>query len=320
MTARNHHYISKCYLKGFVQNPEKPQLYVVDTRKSTPFKTSTENVGSRRDFHRIEIEGLAPDALENALAGFEGELGPALRRIEEARSLDDFDDKVLLLNLIGMIHVKNPQIRNVFHNFEENIARRIMDIVTSSKEMFESQIRKAQESGFVSADANVDYETAKKFVEEDAFKIEVPNERHLQREIDLLDTVLPYLLNRKWHLLRAPKGQTGFVTSDHPVVLQWQDPKLRNGPYPPGLGLLNTELLFPICNTLAVLGTFEEDEIQIDVTPEFIAKFNGVIISRSKHQVYARDDNFLYVFDENEKPQTGNTLIKYILKSMEQTA
>jgi hypothetical protein len=72
MVARNHHYISKCYLKGFVNNPDKPQLYVVDTRKKEPFITSTDNIGARRDFHRIEIEGLAPDALENALAGFEG--------------------------------------------------------------------------------------------------------------------------------------------------------------------------------------------------------------------------------------------------------
>jgi hypothetical protein len=191
MTARNHHYISRCYLKGFVQNVDKPQLYVIDARKPKGFKTSTENVGSRRDFHRIEIEGLAPDALENALAGFEGELGPALRRIEEARSLDDFNDKVLLLNLICMMHIKNPQMRKIHHGFQETITRRIMEIVTSSKFIFESQIRKAQENGFISKDANVDYDTMKKFIDEDAFEIETPNERHLQRELDLFDKILP---------------------------------------------------------------------------------------------------------------------------------
>ena len=313
MVARNHHYISKCYLKGFVKNTDKPQLYVVDTRKPEPFTTSTDNVGARRDFHRVEIEGLAPDALENALAGFEGELAPALRRIEEKRSLEDFNDKSFLLNFIGLTHIKNPQIRSTF---EENIARRIMNILTSSEEIFDSQIRQAKETGFIAADTDVDYQTMKKFIDEDAFKIEVPTERHLRREMDLLDTVLPYLFERKWHLLKAPEGETGFVTSDHPVILQWQDPKLRDGLHPPGLRLKNTELLFPVCNTLAVLGTYEEDEMEIDVTPEFIAKFNGTVISRSKNQVYARDDNFLYMLGDSPEPQNGKTLIQYVKRAL----
>jgi calcineurin-like phosphoesterase family protein len=80
------------------------------------------------------------------------------------------------------------------------------------------------------------------------------------------------------------------------------------------LGLKNTELLFPVCNTLAVLGTFEEDEMEIDVNPEFIAKFNGTIISRSKNQVYARDDDFLYMLGDSPEPQNGKTLIQYIRK------
>lgn len=311
MTARNHHYISKCYLKGFVKDPDKPQLYVIDTRKSEPYKTSTDNIGSRRDFHRIEINGLAPDALESALAGFEGELGPALRRIESARSLDDFNDRILLLNLICMIHIKNPQMRKIHHDFEEDIMRKIMNIVISSKEIFENQMQKARKNGFISSDDNVDYEIMKKFVEEDAFKIEIPNERHLRRELDLFDEVLPYFFKRKWHLLRAPEDKTGFVTSDNPVVLQWQNPQLRSGPYPPGLALHGTELIFPICNTLAMVGTFEEEEMQVDVTPEFLAKINGTIISRSKNQIYARDDDFLCMFNDQSGLQSGKDLIKY---------
>ncbi|GJL86116.1 MAG: hypothetical protein DHS20C02_18910 [Micavibrio sp.] len=317
MAARNHHYIPQCYLKGFVKNRDKAQLYAIDCENPEPFTPSTAGVGSRRDFHRIDIEGLAPDALENAFSGFEGELDQALRRINAARSLDDFNDKSFLLNLIGIIHVKNPQIRSVFHDFEENIARRVMDLTTSSREIYESQVRQAKENGYINPDADIDYETAKSFFEEKAFKIEVPTERHLQREMDLLDTALPCLFNRSWHLLKAPKEETGFVTSDHPVVLQWQDPKLRSGPYPPGLGLKNTEVLFSVSNTLAVVGTFEEDEMEIDASSELIAKFNGAIISCSKRQVYARDDGFMYAFDDMVTPRKGDTLIEYVSSALE---
>jgi hypothetical protein len=115
-------------------------------------------------------------------------------------------------------------------------------------------------------------------------------------------------------LLKAPEDKTGFVTSDHPVVLQWQDTELRNRLYPPGLGLKNTEILFPICNTLAVLGTFEGDEeIQIDASSELIAKFNGGIISRSKYQIYAKNSDFLYKFNDKDGIRTGETLSDHII-------
>ena len=114
-------------------------------------------------------------------------------------------------------------------------------------------------------------------------------------------------------MLKAPRDKIGFVTSDHPVVLQWKDPELRNRLYPPGLGLKNTEILFPICNTLAVLGTFEGDEeMQIDASPQLVAKFNGGIISRSKYQIYARDDDFLYMFNDLDGLQFGKNLINYV--------
>ncbi len=319
MVARKHHYISQCYLKGFTKDRDRAQLFVIDNEKPEPFVTSTINVAAKRDFHTIDVEGLAPDVLEKAFSGFEGELDQALRRINAARSLDDFDNKSFLLNLIGLIYIKNPQTRKRFHNFDEGVARRIMDIVTSTPEIYESQIKQAKENGYIVSEANVDYETARKFFKEDAFKIEVPTNKHLLREMDLLDTALPYLFHRNWILLKAPIGQTGFVTSDHPVILQWKDPQLGGNLYPPGLDLKNTEILFPVSNTLAVIGTFEEEEQEIDASADFIARFNGAIISHSKRQVYAKDDAFMYAFDDMEKPRRGNTLIEYVIQSLENT-
>jgi Protein of unknown function (DUF4238) len=320
MVARKHHYVSQCYLKGFVKNRDKAQLFVVDSEKPKPFFTSTQNVAAKRDFHTIDVEGLPSDALENAFSSFEGELDQSLRRISEKRSLDDAHDKSFLLNLIGMIHIKNPKTRKIFHNFEENIARRIMDIVTSSPEIFKSQIRQAKQKGYIAPEDDVNYETARKFVEEGAFKLSVPTEKHLQREMDLLDTVLPYLFNRNWILLKAPEGQTGFVTTDHPVILRWKDSQLRGNLYPPGLGLKNTEILFPVSNTLAVIGRFEEDEQEIEASSDLIARFNGAIISQSKRQVYARDDSFMYTFDDMENPKKGDTLIEYVVRSLEKAS
>jgi hypothetical protein len=54
MTARQHHYVPQCYLKGFVKDRKKPKLFVVDCKERRSFSTSPDNVAAERDFHRID--------------------------------------------------------------------------------------------------------------------------------------------------------------------------------------------------------------------------------------------------------------------------
>jgi hypothetical protein len=89
MTARQHHHVSQCYLKGFVRERDKPRLYVVDAKEHRAFMANTKNVAVERDFHAVDVDGLPPDAFESNLAGFEAELDKALRRIVAARSITD---------------------------------------------------------------------------------------------------------------------------------------------------------------------------------------------------------------------------------------
>ena len=74
MTARRHHFVPQCYLKGFVRHRNKPKLFVVDGRERRSFHTAPANVAAERDFHTIEIEGFPPDALENSFASFEADV------------------------------------------------------------------------------------------------------------------------------------------------------------------------------------------------------------------------------------------------------
>jgi len=75
--ARTHHYVARCYLKGFAvqRRKKKPQITVFDGKDRKVFIAAVDNVALERDFNRVEIEGLEPDSFENAMAGFEGEIG-----------------------------------------------------------------------------------------------------------------------------------------------------------------------------------------------------------------------------------------------------
>ena len=103
ITARRHHYLPQCYLKGFVRHRETPKLFVVDAKKKAAFTTNPLNVAQVRDFHRVDVEGMPPDALEAALGGFESELAPSLEKIVATQSLADERDRILLLNLAAIV-------------------------------------------------------------------------------------------------------------------------------------------------------------------------------------------------------------------------
>ena len=54
-----------------------------------------------------------------------------------------------------------------------------------------------------------DYAKLRQFVEAEQYNVTMPTNLHLALELQALDAVLPFFLQRKWVLFRAPPGQTG---------------------------------------------------------------------------------------------------------------
>ncbi len=129
-------------------------------------------------------------------------------------------------------------------------------------------------------------------------------------ELKALDRVLPYIFGRKWCLFRAPVTAS-FVTSDHPACLMWSDPPKEKGPVPPpGLGLHKTHLLFPVSAALAIAGAFEtEKEDVVEANEEQVARINGAISARSRHQIYAVDEAFPYILPGHGQIRRGSQLL-----------
>ncbi len=118
-----------------------------------------------------------------------------------------------------------------------------MDLTLATKERWEGQMRRAQESGDVAKDPKVTYEEMKKFHEDGEYTITLETSYHLQTEMKMLDTLLPILARRKWLFLKASKDSGGFATSDHPCCLMWSD----EAPRPPfdSPGFEKFSFLFP---------------------------------------------------------------------------
>lgn len=307
MVARRHHYVPEFYLKGFaVARKKGHQLIAFDGKSRKAFPAATHNVAVEKDFNRVEIEGHPPDVFENAMAQFETNAASALERSIAAKSIQQTEDRSYLFNLIGLLGMRNPRLRERWRDFQERIAKQIMSLATATPERWASQVARAKAEGYISKDADTDYAKMRKFVTEEKYRVEVRTEHHIALEMKGLDAILPYLFKRKWALLKCSDNSGGFVTSDHPVCLMWSDPKKRG---PVGHGLPGTEVLFPICSRLAMVGSFEIQEDEIVAPEELVAAVNGTIIQFSERHVYARDYNFHYTLEWGEAPRKASKLI-----------
>lgn len=147
MIARQHHYVPQCYLNSFVADRDKPRLCVVDAKERRAFLSNPANVAVERDFHRIDVAGHRPDVLENAFSQFEGQLDQALRRIVAARSVADENDRTLLFNLIASIATKNPRRREQVRAFQDETAKKMMQMVTSTPERWAANVERIRAEG-----------------------------------------------------------------------------------------------------------------------------------------------------------------------------
>jgi hypothetical protein len=308
-TARRHHYVPQCYLNGFVADREKPKLFVVDLETRSTFETAPANVAAERDFHKIDLEGHPPDALENAFSKFETQLDHALKRIVAAKSIADEKDRNLVFELMAVLAVKNPRLREAFSGFRSQIAKMIMDLATATPERWAAQMRAAKRDGFVEAETDeVDYLTMRAFVASGAFEIETPAMEHLHVELPTAEHVFPTLAERKWMLVRAPAGAS-FITSDHPIYIMWQDPSERGRLPPPGYSMKGTQVIFPVSHELAMIGAFEMFDEERDTDLLHVAQINGSTFLRSRRQIYGRDRDFPYLLKHNLEIRNGGQLL-----------
>ncbi|MEH6677287.1 DUF4238 domain-containing protein [Phenylobacterium sp.] len=308
MIARRHRYVPRCYLKGFADDRDSPQVYVVDLRRLAAFPSSTRNVAQERDFHSLADTDVEADALEKAFSVFESDVSCALERCVATGTFEDGSDRHYILNLIALIAVKNPRVRANADRFRKRIMKRAIDLAISSPEIWERQMREAKASGFVNPSADTDFKKMRAFVEQ-GYDIIISPADHLITEMDIFEEVLPLFFERAWTVLRAPHGTAGFITSDQPVYLMWSDPPaLGHKRPPPGFGRRGTMVLFPLAPSMALVGTFEGTDRVVYATDSQIADFNFAMIENARRQIYAKNADFLYRLEDDAQARNGQLL------------
>lgn len=305
-----HHYVPQCYLRQFATKRGKTfQVSVFDREERRSFKNNVKDVACQNYFNRIHLGGMDSNALESAMSEFETGLAEALVRINDLRTLENDDDKSYLLTLIGLTALRNPDMRKNIRGIADGLGRMNVAARLKSQATYDASVAEAKAEGSLPEDYDVTFEEMKAAFGDGNFKIELDKNALVSLEFQLLDHTIPLLHKRGWHLLRAPEGSGGFITSDRPFCLIWEDPAMREGPHAPGLAMMGTDIYFPISPNLAVVGAFNVGNTVEDASEETVAVCNTTMPDGADRQVYSPDHKFKYARTREEVPRTGNQLI-----------
>lgn len=307
--SRHHHYLSQCYLKGFTQGcAKKSKLSVIDLKNKKEFETIPRNVGGIRDFNRVEIKGVDPEIVEKKQSEFEGKAATALKKLGETLDFSG-ENKDLILELIGMLAIKSPEMREHLSKPQIDIAKHMMSMSLETKERWESQVKQMKDDTGEDISEGVTYEEMKEFIERQEFEVTVKQEHQIHMELIGMQHITELLHMRNWVLLNTKEKSGEFITTDNPVSLTWHYPEKVPPLTSPGFGLKDTMVYFPVSKNVALVGEFDRKDEVKEPNETLVAMLNSKIIANSYQRVFSSKGNFNYMA-KGSIMKTGKNLLR----------
>lgn len=287
--ARNHHFVPQFYLKGFARLRSKDaQLTAFNLATGDQFVTRPRNVAAKRDYNRVDIEGVDPNFVETEMSKIEGDLDAAFKRIIDTESIEDRDDLSWVLVLISRLAVTTPAFRDQRDKIMADVAKKMIQMSLRTEETWTSVLSGMPDE--MKRKPAIPYAEMKKAIDTGAIYPVTSKDALIAQEVQLWADVMPIIEARKWTLMISNNAIGNFATSDRPVSLRWDDESMNRNNYGVGLGMRKTTLIFPLSRHLAVSGSFEYDNGVVPASPELVAQINLRTFMGAEKQVYAPDD------------------------------
>lgn len=294
MAARQHHYIPRFFLEGFVD--ADGFVHVFDLLEARQWKAKPNGAARIRDFYRVENPDLDPNEVETGLSRIEHELAPAIMRLRQDRVLppEGTEDFARIANLIALLAARVPAAIDTFANPLAKVGDRLVGLILQSPERYESHLAQRREEGEDVSGAP-SWAQMKEMYESGAFKVEVTQDYRVAIMLQSMQIILPWLSGRNWALISTDEvSSTGpFVCSDRPVCLSWTKRMLPI--YSPGWGTRNTQMLLPLTGDLTIWSAYEPGDPLVTADASQVATVNSLSLRQADRFLFSPEPTFSFL-------------------------
>jgi len=284
---RNHHFLPRCYLKGFASEDDAHHVWEyqrgrsyapgpVSRAKYNPVLISLRKAGAALgEYACPRADGTIDfNTYEDALERLEKPADSVFNRIRNLQPIDDSDRDILAAYMVMMIK-RVPARKELIRDKFPEVLEKQWELITSEIEEVRAQVDPTDETGLATISAKL--EACHKI-------IEIYRQNGMPREMELktmvespMPRVMDAIKSMRWQFVVAPNNDS-FVTGDNPVHI-----------FKGGVGLSKpySEVTFPVSSKVALLGTFRDvTQGYLTASDQLLKEINRRIIATSTTYVY----------------------------------
>jgi len=286
VSKKRHHYLPEFYLKGFINQSNKPKIWIYEKGNPNIICSTPKNIAVQAHYYSYNTpEGNKDtDSFESFFSKIEAKIPTIFKNIREQKNLND-EEKAWFSIFLGFSITRVPNYRKNIEDITANIIKKIL-----------------RTSAFDANKSGMQIEGLHKFILNDEYNITIKNpEYSLGMIVDHAFEFGRILNLMKWSFLIATQDYK-FITSDNPVFIH-NPAYYRNSLYSGGLLSKNIQVTFSISKEIALLGTWK------DYKEGYIKSDNNSVKAIVKRTVLSA---LKYIYASNKSEALNRLVQKYV--------
>lgn len=289
---KGHHYLPKCYLKGFCDNKKKLWVYEKDTVKE-PYTSTPDKVAKCNNLYML-YDSKDPIELEDFLANkIEGPAAMVLSELREKR-FPDIEQKYKLALFIAILMVRTPRYISYLDKISSDYITPLCSSIARDRERFNTMRNKSNKN--LSKDT---IEQDRNSILKEEFSFKLNHDLILRNMLIIGEAFAQVLVKTKWLLLETGP-EFPFITTDNLINIDNLN-NLSSGIFKPGMGFSGAMCALPISKDLTLImlnHDYASDDKIINIKDK--KELKKLIMCLNK-QVYLRAEKFVFASEGSDK-------------------
>jgi hypothetical protein len=246
----------------------------------------------------------APQAVEDVLGKLEGIGAAAIREVTTTDVLPTTAEGLhRLMSHVALQAARTPRVRENLSSFYSDVHIRVLDTYAEHPDAFVAAMREVQPD-LSDTDAAKAHSELRELLDAPGVRVEMDQTTLIRDTLDAAADIEEMLCLRHWELCVAPAGRQ-FVTSDDPVVLDFENGVAGHMFKSPGFGRQDTVVSFVIGPRHLIVGyAFEPKQRRRDFSREQVAGYNTRAVWNAVRWVYFSGAEFDFI-GPDEQLATG---------------
>ena len=288
---RKHHFVPVFYLAGFTPSGSRDDLLsVLDIQTGECRDSKPSGIGFEKDLYRVDHPEGASDVVEDTIAEFiEGPMAQVLSCLDATTYPLLSDDWLTILRFIAVLVVRVPRMRNSDTLDAQRVTQFVNEMMFGTAELSERTITWMQSEG-VPLPEYADPENVRQAILTDLALTPFDRNWRMETMLEIADTLVPILSERKWVLLVAENDAGDFICSDSPVAMTWANHKMHNQPM--GFEMSDVVVTTPLSRRFALIGQYDGAQGIARIGKELVAFINRQTAAFAQRHLYASSSDF----------------------------